>query len=73
MEKIERLKEIISSYWQVDPDESGWETRFDGQIKTFTSLRMLRFFASIEDRFQVEIEDPDAILTFADLRRTVLS
>ena len=70
MEKAEQLKEILSSYWQVR--EVDWETPFNSQsLPNFSSLRMLRFLASVEDRFQISIEDVDAIRCFGDLLKRV--
>ncbi len=67
-EKVEQFKEIISNYWQMAPEEIAWETPLSGQaLRNFSSLRMLRFLASVEERFGVTIADPDAIRRFSDL------
>ena len=72
MENMQQLKEIISNYWQFDRDAIDWETEFNSQqLKNFTSLRMLRFLASVEERFAIHIEDVDSIKRFADLLRVV--
>lgn len=68
MERVEKLKEIISNYWQMAPEAIAWETQFNSQqLKNFSSLRMLRFLASVEERLCVHIEDTDAIRRFQDL------
>lgn len=71
-DKTEQLKEIISNYWQLSGQEIEWGTEFNSQrLSNFSSLRMLRFLASIEDRFKINIEDVDAIKSFQDLRQLV--
>lgn len=71
-EKAERLKEIICHYWQIPAPGVDWATRFDSQhLSNFSSLRVLRFFASVEERFQISLEELDAIKTFEDLRQRV--
>lgn len=68
MEKIEQLKDLIAIYWQMTAEAVDWDTAFSSQhLKQFSSLRALRFLASVEDRFQVTIEDPEAIRSFRDL------
>lgn len=70
MEKAGQLKQIISNYWQVQ--EIDWGTQFNSQnLRNFSSLRMLRFLAGVEERFKISIEDVDAIRCFEDLRRVV--
>ncbi len=39
----------------------------DRGLAAFSSLRMLRFLASVEEQFQINIQDPDAIKRFKDL------
>ena len=74
MEKTEQLKELISNYWQIPVDTIDWDTQLSGQhLKRFSSLRALRFLASIEDLFQVHIEDPEAINSFRDVLRLMES
>ena len=65
--KTEQLKDIISKYWQLSPEAIDWETEFKRQpLQRLSSLRMLRFLASVEEHLQVTIRDPDAIKTFRD-------
>lgn len=72
LDETEQLKEIISSYWQISGQEIEWGTEFNSQrLNNFSSLRMLRFLASIEDRFKINIEDVDSIKSFQDLRQLV--
>ena len=73
MDRTDALKEIIFSYWHIEPESIQWDTPFSSQhLRTFSSLRMLRFLASVEESFQMTIEDPDAVRTFEDLREAVL-
>ena len=71
-EKAEHLKQLISRYWQIPAPGVDWSTRFDSQhLSNFSSLRVLRFFASVEERFQINLEALDAIKSFEDLRQRV--
>lgn len=71
-DKTEQLKEVISNYWQLSGQEIEWTTEFNSQyLSNFSSLRMLRFLASIEDRFKMSIGDVYAIKRFQDLRQLV--
>lgn len=68
MERVEQLKEIISQYWQLQPQEIHWGVPLNSRhLKNFSSLRMLRFLASVEEQFTVNIEAPEAITSFGDL------
>lgn len=72
MEKLEQLKEIIARYWQISDGDLDWNTPFDSQsLPNFSSLRMLRFLASVEERFQMQLADVEAIRSFQDLRQWV--
>lgn len=72
MDKTEHLKEIISNYWQLSDPQLDWGMEFNSRhLSNFSSLRMLRFLASVEERFRINIEDPDAIKSFEDLRKLV--
>ena len=72
MEKTGQLKELISNYWQIEVDAINWDTELSSQhLKNFSSLRALRFLASIEDLLRVQIEDPEAIKRFRDLLQLV--
>lgn len=72
LDETEQLKEIISNYWQLSSQEIEWETEFNSQrLNNFSSLRMLRFLASVEERFQISIADVEGIKSFQDLRRLV--
>lgn len=72
MEKTEQLQRIISHYWQFPSQEIDWAMEFNSQgLSNFSSLRMLRFLASVEDQFKIEFADVDAIRSFQDLRRIV--
>lgn len=73
MEKEGQLQEIISNYWQISAEALDWGTPFSSQaLRNFSSLRMLRFLASVEERLQISIQDVDAIRCFGDLRKAVL-
>lgn len=72
MEKTEQLKEVISRYWQLSDGNLDWAMEFNaGNLNNFSSLRMLRFLASVEERFQISIADVEAIKSFQDLRQLV--
>lgn len=72
MDRVEQLKELIALYWSLDPRGVDGTVEFSGQrLSRYSSLRMLRFLASVEERFQVQIEEPDAIKTVSDLLRLV--
>jgi acyl carrier protein len=67
-----RLKDLITSYWQLDADGLTWDTELNSRgLRNFSSLRALRFFASVEADFDVNIEDPDLIRSFRDLLHLV--
>ena len=73
MDRVERLKEIISNYWHLSVDAIDWDMEFTGQkLKNFTSLRVLRFLATVEEYLNVSIEDPDGIKSFRDLLHLVV-
>lgn len=66
------LQALLTSYWQLQDGPLNWETRFNSRgVNAYSSLRMLRLLASVEDRFGITIEDPDAIRTFGDLLAVV--
>ena len=68
MEKAAQLQGIIANYWQLPQEAIDWDLELNGQrLKNFSSLRLLRFLASVEERFNVTVEDPDAIKRFRDL------
>ena len=70
--KVEQLKELIASYWQIPEEAIDWETVFQSrQLRQYSSLRMLRFLASVEEQCHVTIDDPDAIKGFRDLLNLV--
>lgn len=72
MEKKDQLKDLLFNYWQISAPEIDWATPFNSQnLKNFSSLRMLRFLASIEEQFRISIEDVDAIRCFGDLLEAV--
>jgi acyl carrier protein len=72
MNKVEQLKELITNYWQVTPDAIEWDVEFNGRwLRNFSSLRMLRFIASVEEQLGVDIQDLDEIKSFRDLLRLV--
>ena len=72
LEKGEQLKELIATYWQIAADAISWDTELSShQLKHVSSLRTLRFLASVEDRFHVNIEDPEVIKSFRDLLKLV--
>ena len=68
MNKEQQLKELILTYWGISDASMDWNTEFNSQhLSNFSSLRMLRFLAGVEDRFKVTIEDVDNIRRFQDL------
>lgn len=70
MDKVEALKKIIASYWQIDPDAIDWDMELGGRsLKNFSSLRMLRFIASVEEQLEVNIQDPSDLKRLRDLLR----
>jgi len=72
MEKTEQLKEVISRYWQLSDGNLDWAMELNSRnLSNFSSLRMLRFLASVEERFQISIADVEAIKSFQDLRKLV--
>ena len=72
MENADQLEKIISHYWQLSGQDLDWTMEFNSRnLSNFSSLRMLRFLASIEDQLKITIEDVDAIRNFQDLRRIV--
>jgi len=74
VEKAEHLKDIIANYWQLSQEAIDWDLELNGQrLKNFSSLRLLRFLASVEEHFNITIEDPDAIKRFRDLLTLVQS
>ncbi len=74
MEKAEQLKEVISRYWQLSDGNIDWAMELNSRnLSNFSSLRMLRFLAGVEERFQISIADLDAIKCFQDLRQLVES
>ena len=72
MEQAAQLQAIIANYWQLPQEAMDWDLELNGQrLKNFSSLRLLRFLASVEERFNVTVEDPDAIKRFRDLLNLV--
>ncbi len=72
MERVQQLKEIISNYWRLDAEEIDWDVQLNSQqLKNFSSLRLLRFLASFEERFSVSIDAPEAVKSFGDLLRLI--
>ena len=72
MEKSEQLKEVIARYWQLSDGNLDWAMELNGKnLNNYSSLRVLRFLASVEERFQITLADVDPIKSFEDLRRLV--
>ncbi|MBI3616095.1 MAG: acyl carrier protein [Candidatus Omnitrophica bacterium] len=68
MDPAQRLKETISRYWNLPAEQIDWDMEFnDRRLAAFSSLRMLRFLASVEEQFQINIQDSDAVKRFKDL------
>lgn len=73
MEKTEQLREVISRYWQLSEGNLNWTMEFSSRnLNNYSSLRMLRFLAGVEERFQISIADVGAIKSFEDLRQLVV-
>ncbi len=74
MEKADQLKEVISRYWQIGEGNLDWNMELSNRtLSNFSSLRVLRFLASVEEKFQISIADVDGIKSFQDLRKLVES
>jgi hypothetical protein len=72
MDRVGELTSLIASYWHVPPDSLNWDTELSPiGLRQFTSLRWMRFLASVEERFGITVADPDTIRSFRDLRRLV--
>jgi acyl carrier protein len=71
MDKVDALKGLITSYWHLNPDAIDWDSEFNRSLKSFSSLRMLRFIASVEEQLGITIDDLDRVKSFRDLLRLV--
>ncbi len=69
---IEELRALVARFWELPEAEVVDVLRFDAaSLKGFGSLRLFRFFAAVENRLGVRIEDPRSIRTFGELRAHV--
>ena len=72
METRAQLEAIIANYWQLSPEAIDWDLELNGRrLKNFSSLRLLRFLASVEEQCHVTVEDPDAVKRFCDVLNLV--
>ncbi|MBO4396445.1 MAG: acyl carrier protein [Eubacterium sp.] len=60
MEKEKQFKEIVAQYCEVSPEEMTNEMRFREDLG-FSSLDFMSFLGELEDTFDVELEEEDAL------------
>ena len=62
-----QFKEIVAQYCNVEPEEMENEMRFREDLG-FSSLDFMSFLGELEDTFDVELEEEEAlkVLTIAD-------
>lgn len=71
MEKsMNKIKNIMADILGVDEESIVSTTRLKEDLNA-DSLKLVQFLLAIEDEFQIELEDEDAIAvkTFADIER----
>ena len=56
----EKIKNIITEYVSINPDELTPEVEFRGDLG-LTSLAMMNMLVEVEDEFGVEIDEADAL------------
>ena len=59
MDMLEKLKEIIVNYVEVDPDQIAPESRFVEDLG-FTSFDFMSMLGEIEEEFDVEVDQRKA-------------
>ena len=60
MTKEMQFKEIVAQYCEVTPEEMTNEMRFREDLG-FSSLDFMSFLGELEDTFDVELEEEDAV------------
>ena len=60
MEKEKQFKEIVAQYCDVLPEDMTNEMRFREDLG-FSSLDFMSFLGELEDTFDVELEEEDAV------------
>ena len=60
MEKEKQFKEIVAQYCDVQPEDMTNEMRFREDLG-FSSLDFMSFLGELEDTFDVELEEEDAV------------
>ena len=60
MKQEMQFKKIVAQYCEVKPEEMKDEMRFREDLG-FTSLDFMSFLGELEDTFDVELEEDDAI------------
>jgi len=60
MEQEMQFKEIVAQYCGVKPEDMGDNMRFREDLG-FTSLDFMAFLGELEDTFDVELEEEDAL------------
>ena len=65
VDKIEAIKEILEDVINIDAEGLSSETTFESL--GLDSLDAVELIAEVEDRFDVELADPDKIATVEDL------
>lgn len=63
MTKEMEFKKIVAQYCQVTPEEMTDEMRFREDLG-FSSLDFMSFLGELEDTFDVELEEEDALKVF---------
>ncbi|MFA6452653.1 MAG: hypothetical protein WCW57_04225 [Candidatus Pacearchaeota archaeon] len=64
----EDLISFFSAFWSVDPDKVVDDLKLnDKSLKNQTSIRLYQFLATVESKFNVQINNLNKIVTFGDL------
>lgn len=63
MEKELQFKEIVAQYCEVTADEINDDMRFREDLG-FSSLDFMSFLGELEDNFDIELEEEDALKIF---------
>lgn len=63
MTKEMQFKEVVAQYCEVAPEEMTDEMRFREDLG-FSSLDFMSFLGELEDTFDVELEEEDALKVF---------
>ena len=67
MDKQELIK-FFSEFWKLEPAKVNDGLMLsDREIKNFSSIKMFQFFAQLESRYKVKINNIHEIVKFGDL------